>query len=72
VQFGLNKKFQIVGAQQELEALEGLPPNARIGTWVFEWDWVQPNVPHVKEFVAAIRKVNNGAWSASRCRPRSL
>jgi len=36
--------------------LEGLPPDARIGTWVFEWYWNQPNVPHVKEFVAAIRK----------------
>jgi branched-chain amino acid transport system substrate-binding protein len=56
VQFGLNKKFHIAGAQQELEVLEGLPANARIGTWVFEWYWNQPNVPHVKEFVAAIKK----------------
>jgi branched-chain amino acid transport system substrate-binding protein len=32
VQFGLNKKFHIAGAQQELEVLEGLPPDARIGT----------------------------------------
>ena len=56
VQFGLNKKFHIAGAQQELEVLEGLPPEARIGTWVFEWYWNQPNVPHVKEFVAAIKK----------------
>ena len=36
--------------------LEGLPPDARIGTWVFEWYWLQPDVPHVKEFVADIRK----------------
>ena len=56
VQFGLNKKFHIAGAQQELEVLEGLPPDARIGTWVFEWYWNQPNVPHVKEFVEAIKK----------------
>jgi branched-chain amino acid transport system substrate-binding protein len=56
VQFGLNKKFAIAGAQLELEVLEGLPPEARIGTWVFEWYWNQPNVPHVKEFVAAIKK----------------
>jgi branched-chain amino acid transport system substrate-binding protein len=56
VQFGLNKKFAIAGAQQELEVLEGLPPEARIGTWVFEWYWKQPGVPHVKEFVADIRK----------------
>jgi branched-chain amino acid transport system substrate-binding protein len=66
VQFGLEKKFHIAGAQQELEVLEGLPPNARIGTWVFEWYWVQPNVPHVKEFVAAIRKINNGKVPTAR------
>ena len=66
VQFGLNKKFHIAGAQQELEVLEGLPPDARIGTWVFEWYWVQPSVPHVKEFVAAIRKVNNGKVPTAR------
>ncbi len=56
VQFGLDKQFHIAGAQQELEALEGLPPEALIGTWVFEWYWKQPGVPHVEEFVAAIRK----------------
>jgi len=56
VQFGLDKRFHIAGAQQELEVLEGLPPDARIGTWVFEWYWDQPNVPHVAEFVAAIKK----------------
>jgi branched-chain amino acid transport system substrate-binding protein len=56
VQFGLDKRFHLAGAQQELEPLEGLPPEARIGTWVFEWYWNQPNVPHVKEFVEAIKK----------------
>jgi len=56
VQFGLNKKTHIAGAQQELEVLEGLPPEARIGTWVFEWYWKQPGVPHVEEFVSAIKK----------------
>jgi branched-chain amino acid transport system substrate-binding protein len=56
VQFGLDKKFHLAGAQQELEPLIGLPPEARIGTWLFEWYWNQPNVPHVKEFVAAIKK----------------
>ena len=66
VQFGLDKKFHIAGAQQELEVLEGLPPDARIGTWVFEWYWVQPNVPHVADFVAAIRKVNNGKVPTAR------
>jgi branched-chain amino acid transport system substrate-binding protein len=66
VQFGLEKKFHIAGAQQELEVLEGLPPDARIGTWVFEWYWVQPNVPHVKEFVAAIRPMNGGKPPTAR------
>ena len=45
-------RFHLAGAQQELEVLEGLPPEARIGTWVFEWYWNQPGVPHVEEFVA--------------------
>src|SRR5580700_1512155 len=56
VQFGLDKKFHIAGAQQELEVLLGLPPEARVGTWVFEWYWKQPDVPNVNDFVAEIRK----------------
>src|SRR5215470_1820553 len=56
VQFGLDKSFHLAGAQQELEVLNGLPPEARIGTWVFEWYWNQPDVPHVAEFVEAIKK----------------
>ncbi len=56
VQFGLDKRVHIAGAQQELEVLEGLPPEARIGTWVFEWYWKQPGVPHVDQFVADIKK----------------
>lgn len=66
VQFGLDKKFHLAGAQQELEVLEGLPPNARIGTWVFEWYWNQPNVPHVADFVAAIRKRTGGKVPTAR------
>jgi len=57
VQFGLDKRFHVAGAQQEMEPLEGLPPEARIGTWVFEWYWNQPSsVKGVKEFVDAIKK----------------
>jgi branched-chain amino acid transport system substrate-binding protein len=56
VQFGLEKKLHLAGAEQSLEALEGLPPEARIGTWVMEWYWSQPNVPHVAEFADAIKK----------------
>ena len=59
VQFGLDKQLHIAGMQQELEVVEGLPPEARIGTWLFEWYWNQPNVPHVADFVAAIRKKTN-------------
>jgi branched-chain amino acid transport system substrate-binding protein len=59
VQFGLDKQVHIAGMQQELEVIEGLPPEARIGTWLFEWYWNQPNVPHVADFVAAIRKKTN-------------
>jgi branched-chain amino acid transport system substrate-binding protein len=66
VQFGLDKKFHLAGAQQELEVLNGLPPEARIGTWVFEWYWNQPNVPHVKEFVADIRKRSGGKVPTAR------
>ena len=58
VQFGLDKKVPLAGAQQELEALEGLPPEARIGTWVMEWYWNQPGVPHVAEFVEAIEEAH--------------
>ncbi|MBS0316057.1 MAG: ABC transporter substrate-binding protein [Proteobacteria bacterium] len=56
VQFGLDKKFHIAGANIELETLEALPEVARIGNWVIEWYWNQPGVPHVKEFTEAIRK----------------
>ncbi len=66
VQFGLNNKYHLAGAQQELEVLLGLPPEARIGTWVFEWYWKQPNVAHVNEFVADIRKKSGGHVPTAR------
>jgi branched-chain amino acid transport system substrate-binding protein len=56
VQFGLDKKVHLAGAHQELEPLEGLPPEARIGTWVMEWYWNQPGAPRVAEFVDATKK----------------
>ncbi|HUN94253.1 MAG TPA: ABC transporter substrate-binding protein [Burkholderiaceae bacterium] len=56
VQFGLDKRLHLAGAQQELEVLLGLPETARVGYWVFEWYWKQAGVPHVAEFVAEIRK----------------
>ena len=66
VQFGLDKQVHIAGAQQELEVMLGLPPEARIGTWVFEWYWNQPNVPHVAEFVDAIKKKSGGHMPTAR------
>ena len=56
VQFGLQNKVHLAGAHQELEQLEGLPPEARIGVWVMEWYWNQLGVPHVAEFVEATKK----------------
>ncbi|HML15014.1 MAG TPA: ABC transporter substrate-binding protein [Xanthobacteraceae bacterium] len=66
VQFGLNKQMHVAGTQQELESLEGLPPEARIGIWMFEWYWKQPDVPHVAEFVAEVRKRNGGKVPTAR------
>jgi branched-chain amino acid transport system substrate-binding protein len=56
VQFGLDKKVHLAGAHQEMEPLQGLPPEARIGTWVMEWYWNQPGAPHLPEFVEATKK----------------
>src|SRR6266853_1583627 len=66
VQFGLNKQIHVAGTQQELESLAALPPEARIGVWMFEWYWKQPGVPGVEKFVADIRKVNNGHVPTAR------
>ncbi len=66
VQFGLHKRFHLAGAQQELEVLLGLPPEARVGTWVFEWYWNQPGVAHVAEFVGKIRKKTGGHVPTAR------
>ena len=56
VQFGLEHKVHLAGALQEMENLWGLPPEARIGTWMMEWYWKQPGVPHVAEFVDTIKQ----------------
>ena len=58
VQFGLQNKVHLAGAQQEMEPLEGLPPEARIGAWVMEWYWNQPGVPHVADFVGATEEAH--------------
>src|SRR6516164_2145157 len=66
VQFGIDKQIHVAGTQQELESLEGMPPEARVGNWMFEWYWKQPGVPHVEQFVAEIRKRSNGKVPTAR------
>ena len=64
VQFGLDKQMAVGGALFELESLRAVPDEARIGWWVMEWWWDQPNVPHVKEFNAAIKQRTGKAATA--------
>jgi branched-chain amino acid transport system substrate-binding protein len=66
VQFGINKQIHVAGTQQELESLESLPPEARIGIWMFEWYWKQPDTLHLAEFVADVRKRTNGKVPTAR------
>jgi branched-chain amino acid transport system substrate-binding protein len=65
-QFGIDKQIHVAGLQQELESLKAMPPEARVGIWMFEWYWKQPGVPGVEAFVAAIRKTNGGAVPTAR------
>jgi branched-chain amino acid transport system substrate-binding protein len=55
-QFGMDKQIHVAGTQQELESLNALPTEARLGIWMFEWYWKQPDTPHLATFVADIRK----------------
>ena len=66
VQFGIDKQIHVAGTQQELESVLALPPEARIGAWMFEWYWKQPNTPHVADFVAEIRKRTGGKVPTAR------
>ena len=65
-QFGIGKQIHIAGLQQEEESLIAMPPEARTGTWMFEWYWKQPGVPHVEQFVAEIRKRSGGHVPTAR------
>src|SRR5499427_1999143 len=65
-QFGIEKQIHVAGLQQELESLEAMPPEARVGIWMFEWYWKQPSVPGVDKFVADIRKLNGGKVPTAR------
>lgn len=55
VQFGMESQMAIAGSLMEFEAIESLPPSARIGWWNMEWYWDQANVPHLPEFVATYK-----------------
>lgn len=65
-QFGIEKQIHVAGLQQELESLKAMPPEARVGIWMFEWYWKQPGVPGVEKFVADIRKMNGGSVPTAR------
>ncbi|MGO8869630.1 MAG: ABC transporter substrate-binding protein [Alphaproteobacteria bacterium] len=65
-QFGIEKQIHVAGLQQELESLEAMPPEARVGIWMFEWYWKQPGVPGVDKFVADIRKRSGGKVPTAR------
>jgi branched-chain amino acid transport system substrate-binding protein len=65
-QFGIGKDMHVAGLQQELESLESMPPEARVGIWMMEWYWKQPGVPAVDKFVADIRKINGGKVPTAR------
>jgi branched-chain amino acid transport system substrate-binding protein len=66
VQFGIDKQIHVAGTQQELESLKAMPPEARVGIWMFEWYWKQANTPHLAEFVADIRKRTGGNVPTAR------
>ncbi|MFI5011514.1 MAG: ABC transporter substrate-binding protein [Hyphomicrobiales bacterium] len=56
VAFGLNRDMAVGGTLFELESLRAVPDGARVGWWTMEWWWDQPDNPHVKAFVADIKK----------------
>jgi branched-chain amino acid transport system substrate-binding protein len=63
-QFGMQKDMGLGGALFELESIKSVPKEAQTGWWDMEWWWNQPNVPHVADFVAGIRKAVNKTPSA--------
>jgi len=65
-QVGIDKQNHVAGLQQELESLEAMPPEARVGIWMFEWYWKQPGVPGVEKFVADIRQRSGGKVPTAR------
>jgi len=66
-QFGIDKQIHVAGTQQELEPVEAMPPEARVGIWMFEWYWKQPGTtPGLDQFIADIRKRADGKVPTAR------
>ena len=66
-QFGIEKQLHVAGTQQELESVEAMPPEARVGIWMFEWYWKQPgNTPGLDQFIADVRKRSDGKVPTAR------
>jgi len=66
-QFGIEKQIHVAGTQQELESVEAMPPEARVGVWMFEWYWKQAaGTPGLDQFVTDIRKRSNGKVPTAR------
>jgi branched-chain amino acid transport system substrate-binding protein len=66
-QFGIDKQIHVAGTQQELEAVEAMPPEARVGVWMFEWYWKQAaGTPGLDQFIAEVRKRTDGKVPTAR------
>jgi branched-chain amino acid transport system substrate-binding protein len=66
-QFGIDKQIHVAGTQQELEAVLAMPPEARVGVWMFEWYWKQAaGTPGLDQFIAEIRKRSGGKVPTAR------
>ena len=66
-QFGIDKQIHVAGTQQELEAVEAMPPEARGGVWMFEWYWKQAaGTPGLDQFIAEVRKRTDGKVPTAR------
>ncbi len=66
-QFGIDKQIHVAGTQQELEPVEAMPPEARVGVWMFEWYWKQAaGTPGLDQFIAETRKRSGGKVPTAR------
>jgi branched-chain amino acid transport system substrate-binding protein len=66
-QFGIDKQIHVAGILQELETVNAMPPEARVGIWMFEWYWKQAAaIPGLDRFVADVRKRSDGRVPTAR------